>query len=186
MSKTCELSVTVKVTYDGLVSDDRTIESTDAKPIILHNMNLYLGFQLHYCRYDYVSDDPNEDDDLEWEPYVGEEDTCYRIVEGPVYEIKVVEDDNFESLQLGQAWVYPQTLDEESLHSESVVGDRYRYQYRGGSVDWWVWGDCEEHANTIVKLSPWISGNVVEPAGNEGKPRIMVPASNIVEFTIVE
>lgn len=44
MSKTGELSVTVKVTYDGLFSDDRTIESTDTKPIILHNMNLYFGF----------------------------------------------------------------------------------------------------------------------------------------------
>lgn len=116
---------------------------------------------------------------------MGKEETCFRIVEGPDYEVKVIEDGNFVSLQQRQTWTHSKTFDESSLHPDSVVGDRYQYQYRGGSVDWWVWGDCEEHANTIVKLPPWISGEVVEPTGNEGRPKMMVPASNIVEFTIV-
>lgn len=45
MSKTGELSVTVKVTYDGVVSDDGTAESAHARPILLHNLNLHFDCQ---------------------------------------------------------------------------------------------------------------------------------------------
>ena len=53
---------------------------------------------------------------------------------------------------------------------------------KGAVVDWWKWGTKEEHRGTVVKLPCWVSGDVVEPEDNGGRPRIVVPASNEVEF----
>lgn len=72
------------------------------------------------------------------------------------------------------------------MHPDTVVGDIYRYQNKGGAIDWWDWGDREGHANTVVKLPPWLTGEVIDPPDNGGRPKLVVPASNVVEFTIIE
>lgn len=51
-------------------------------------------------------------------------------------------------------------------------------------IDWWDWGMKEDHLRTTVTLPCWINSAVVEPKDNERRPAIVVPASNIVEFTI--
>ncbi|KAJ5531056.1 hypothetical protein N7527_004449 [Penicillium freii] len=64
----------------------------------------------------------------------------------------------------------------------AAPGDVFRYGYKGGQLDWWDWGNFEDHKDTVV----WIYGGVTDPKDNEGRPGIMIPASNLIEFTIVE
>lgn len=56
------------------------------------------------------------------------------------------------------------------------MDDFYRFQY---------WGDREEHAHTVVKVPSRLSRHVVDPSDNEGKPRIIIPQCNRIEFVII-
>jgi len=77
-------------------------------------------------------------------------------------------------------------LDRRGLH-RVVYKDRdvFRYVFKGVEIDWWDWGDSSDHEETIVKLPCFINGRVVDPKDNGGRPKLIVPASNSIEFTIV-
>jgi hypothetical protein len=106
-------------------------------------------------------------------------------VEGPDLSVPVAKHERFLSLRPGDSWTSSTTLEPCALHPDTVAGDIYKYQFKGSAVDWWDWGDCETHANTVVKLPAWL-GEVIDPADNGGRPKLVVPSSNAVEFTIVE
>jgi hypothetical protein len=53
-------------------------------------------------------------------------------------------------------------------------------------MDWWDWGSMDEHRETVVKLPCWVAGEVTEPKDNGGRPRLVVPASEWIEFTLIE
>ncbi|KAJ6128909.1 hypothetical protein N7471_010126 [Penicillium samsonianum] len=176
----------MKVTYDGLTNEDGETVLAEAKPIIIRNLPFsFSNFQLHRRCHDYDQWD-SDDDDPEWEVYFDDDwNLSYNLVDGPDIEVNVTDEELFWSLQPGESWTDQFTFDLSELHDETATGDSYRFQYWGGCVEWWIWGSREEHANTTVKVPPW-RGNIVDPVGNEGKPKIIIPGSNTVEFVVVD
>ncbi|KAL3427579.1 kinesin light [Phlyctema vagabunda] len=114
--------------------------------------------------------------------------TCFMIVDEPDVSVNVSQDDNFASLQPGQTLTTVHLLRGQGmggLPEDTSVGDVFRFLCKGIELDWWDCGDSSDHAETMVKLSCFIAGLVVGPKDNSGRPKLMVPASNSVEFTIV-
>ncbi|KAJ5645790.1 hypothetical protein N7490_002162 [Penicillium lividum] len=189
MSKTEKLFyITMKITYDGPTNENHEAIKNDPKPIIIHDYN----FTFDQCRlqrrcldYDLLND--SNRDSTQWETYFDDEDNPgWRIVDEPDVEVNVTDPEFFRCLKPGESFVRKNYLEFSDLHPDTVVGDTYRYQYCGGRVDWWIWGDCEEHAKTVVKLPCWLHGRVVDPADNDRRPVMLVPSSNFVEFIVVE
>lgn len=50
-------------------------------------------------------------------------------------------------------------------------------------MDWWDWGSKEDHAKTMIKIHSF--GKIIEPEDNGGRPKLVVPASNVIEFRII-
>ncbi|KFY31521.1 hypothetical protein V493_01029 [Pseudogymnoascus sp. VKM F-4281 (FW-2241)] len=160
--------VRISVTYEA---------APESSPIIFHTAPFGSwygpreGFRLYRRRGDL------------WET-VEEDDSCYMIVDEPDIAVNVVQDENFAGLQPGQTWTTSERLDGH-LPDDVTAGDLFRYVFKGVEVDWWDWGGNTEHKNTTVKLPCFINGRVVEPNDNGGRQKLIVPASNSVEFTIV-
>lgn len=181
------ITITMKVTYEGLTNENGEADLAEAKPIIIRNLPFdeSSNFQLHRRCHDYDQWD-SDDDDPEWERYFDDQwNLSYKLVDGPDIEVNVTDETLFLSLQPRESWNEVFTFDLSDLHEDTAVGDSYRFQYWGGYVEWWIWGSREEHANTTVKVPPW-RGHVVDPVDNEGKPDIVIPGSNTVEFVVVE
>ncbi|CAG8054637.1 unnamed protein product [Penicillium nalgiovense] len=181
------LTVTMKVTYDGLTCEDGETVLAEATPIIIQKLPFsFLNFRLHRRDHNYDMWD-SDDDAPEWEAYHDDQWNILGInVEGPDIEVNVTDDKLFLSLQPGESWHKRIILGLNELHPDTAVGDSYRFQYWGGRVKWWVWGSRQEHANTVVRVPPWMGSDVVDPADNEGKPHIIIPESNRVEFAILK
>ncbi|KAL4747565.1 hypothetical protein BDW72DRAFT_206390 [Aspergillus terricola var. indicus] len=171
-----KICITVKITHEGLTNKDHEASCADAKPIIIHNYtfsgdNFRLQRRYHEQWITYFNDERNPG---------------WMIVDEPDVEVNVTDSSFFCSLKLGETLVKERFLDYLDLHPDTAVGDTYRYQYWGGCMNWWIWGDREEHAKTVVKLPCWLNDHVVDPDDNDGRPVIMVPSSNAVEFTVVD
>ncbi|KAJ9293495.1 hypothetical protein DTO271G3_7760 [Paecilomyces variotii] len=189
ISKTEEICITVKITYDGLTNEDHDATiCADTKPIIIHNYPfLSDNFRLQRRCNDYDPSKNSDEDPTQWKTYWDDErNPGWMIVDEPDVEVNVTNSTLFLSLKPGETFVKHLSLDYLDLHPDTVIGDTYRYQYWGGCVDWWIWGDREEHAKTVVKLPCWLNDHVVDPPDNDGRPVIMVPSSNFVEFTVVD
>lgn len=132
----------MKITYEGLTNGDHEASCADAKPIIIHDYpftgdNFRLQRRCHE----------------QWKTYFDDEQNPFwMIVDEPDVEVNVADSAFFRSLKPGEALVKDRSLGYLDLHPDTVAGDTYRYQYWGGCVDWWIWGDREEHAKTVVKL----------------------------------
>lgn len=188
MSETEKIFITVKITYNGLTNEEHEANSTNTKPIIIHDHTFTNDrFRLQRRCLDYDLSKDLEDVSTQWKTCFDNEDhPGWRIIDEPDVEVNVTDSQFFRSLKPGETFVRRISFDVLDLHPDTVVGDTYRYQYWGGCVDWWIWGDCEEHAKTLVKLPCWLHDYVVDPADNDGRPVIMIPSSNFVEFTVVD
>ncbi|KAJ5157153.1 uncharacterized protein N7482_008253 [Penicillium canariense] len=112
---------------------------------------------------------------------------AYRIYDDPDVLVNVTGHDNFTTLRPGESWAFSRYIQGRSwtyIPRDAHVGETFCVQYHGGTVNWWDWGGKEDHAGTKVTLSSSICGRVVDPADNGGRPRLVIPASNIVEFTL--
>ena len=115
----------------------------------------------------------------------------FLIVDAPDRSIRVSEDKDFVSLRPGESWSTTYRLHSPpswpKLPDDLRVGDAFRCQFNGVTeVDWWDWGHVEnEHADTVV-TAPCFRTRVVTPADNDGRPKLVVPASNTVEFRVVD
>jgi hypothetical protein len=179
------IDVEVKVTYDGMGSDG----DQPARPITFHTYPFKVsdgpreGFRLYRHR-SRGSDD--------WETYEDPEESQsgYIIADNPDLAVSVGQHEDFVSLRLGESWITQRRLQGEAASWTTLPGDRYvgdvfRYRFKGAFVDWWDWGTREEHANTVVKLPCWTAGQVVDPTDNGKRPKLVVPASAAVEFSII-
>ncbi|KFY37206.1 hypothetical protein V495_07333 [Pseudogymnoascus sp. VKM F-4514 (FW-929)] len=113
---------------------------------------------------------------------------CWGIWDDPDVEVNVSQHECFTSLEAGEAWTLEYNMDPTDVGEIPrgvAVGDVFRYRYKGTEMDWWDWGGKKEHAETTVKLPSFISGRVVDPWDNNGRPKLVIPASDAVEFTIV-
>jgi hypothetical protein len=107
-------------------------------------------------------------------------------VDNPDERIKVSEHKDFVSLRPGESWTTRQTVQKRNytwIPDDSVVGDTFRFVFKGYTLDWGDWGDG---TGTEVTLPCFHWARVIEPADNDGRPDLVVPGSNTVEFSIVE
>jgi hypothetical protein len=165
------LTISIKVTYEAEAS---------AKPITFHAM----VFETHevYALYRLQN--------RVWKMWdIG--DMCgWRIVDDPEVPVKVGLDEQFTSLRPGESWITEQNLQGDSWSSlpkpdEMEDGETLRFVFMGNEVEWWDYGRKEDHVETLVKLPCYIYGPVVDPKDNDGRPKLVVPAS-MVEFPVGE
>jgi hypothetical protein len=76
-------------------------------------------------------------------------------------------------------------MDGELLPDDMKLGEQLRYQFKGNTLDWWDWGTAEDHAQTIVTLPGSGVEPISNPKDNDGWPKVVVPASNIVQWTVI-
>lgn len=113
----------------------------------------------------------------------------YAIYNDPDVLVNVATRDDFTTLQPGESWEFTWHLQGQSWTSiprDAHVGETFCVRYNGGTVDWWEWGGKEDHAHTTVALPCHQAGRVVDPADNEGRPRLVIPASNLAEITLAD
>ncbi|KAJ6476658.1 hypothetical protein C8R47DRAFT_1323496 [Mycena vitilis] len=65
----------------------------------------------------------------------------------------------------------------EGYAEEFLPGRKYTFQYVGGVVRWWDWGTMEDHKDKSVGL---------HKTSHRARPRIVIPASNALEFNAIE
>lgn len=106
------------------------------------------------------------------------------FLDDPNITVNVVEDEGFITLKPGEYWS-PSWIILEDIDGWEV-GDIWRYRFKGGTVDWWDYGGVDEHADTNIQIPPHPWRKVTDPADNGGRPQLVVPASNAIEFRIVE
>jgi hypothetical protein len=117
-----------------------------------------------------------------------DEEEGFMIVDDPDVSVRPAEHKDFISLRPGETWTTQRRLQGSGwtvLPKGYAVGDAFRYRFKGATVEWWDWGSKEEHADTVVTLPCWIAAKVKDPQDNGGRPKLVVPASEFVEFTVV-
>ncbi|KAF9888962.1 hypothetical protein FE257_008132 [Aspergillus nanangensis] len=113
----------------------------------------------------------------------------YAIYNDPDVLVNVTAHKDFATLQPGESWEFSRHIQGSSWTSiprDAQVGKTFCVRYNGGTVDWWDWGGKEDHANTTVALPCYLSGRVVDPADNGGRPWLVIPASNLADFTLAD
>ncbi|KAJ5523975.1 hypothetical protein N7494_010625 [Penicillium frequentans] len=190
ISKAEGIRITAKITYDGLTNDGYEAVHADAKPIIIHDFPFgHDNFRLQRRCPNYNPLKNLKEDPPQWETYYDEERDANRgwiMVDDPDVEVNVTDSKWFRNLQPGETFTKSFHHDLSDLHPDTVAGNTCRFQYWGGCIDWWTWGDREEHANTVVKLPCWMNACVVDPVDNDGRPEIIIPSSNSLEFIVVD
>ncbi|KAJ6488251.1 hypothetical protein C8R47DRAFT_511183 [Mycena vitilis] len=92
-------------------------------------------------------------------------------------ETLAVTDRHFTSLAPGESKTTTVTQIFENWTEDFELGMKYTYQYIGGEISWWDWGTFEDHKNESIGLFE---------TSHSKRPRIVLPASNALEFTAVE
>ncbi|KAJ4854410.1 uncharacterized protein T069G_11389 [Trichoderma breve] len=183
--------VTLKVSYEGRVSDTHELELTE-RCIIFYTYDFQFpsglreGFRLWCQRRSETS--ISSHDDGKWVECSIPDDDTFLIADDPPVDVRVGDDvDNFVTLRVGETWTLTKSFDWGSLPDDTVPGDVFSLMFQDTIVDWWDWGSQgQEYRDTVVKLPCWIVGPVVDPADNGGRPRLLVPGSaRRVEFTVV-
>lgn len=181
------MEVTLKFTHHGVTGTDGNLQPAVARPVTFRHWTLesenHFDYQLRRRR---------GGSEGEWEDSaLVEYDGCrWAIYDEDDVEVFVGQrEDDFASLRSGESWDsstylnYPGDVD---LPRDSLPGDEFRYRVIRSETDWWEWGTMEDHRDTAVKLPCYIRGEVTDPKDNGGRPKLVVPASEWFEFTLVE
>lgn len=78
------------------------------------------------------------------------------------------------------------TADGYGLPDDLKPGERLRYQFKGNTLDWWDWGTAVAHTQTFVTLPGSEVEPISDPKDNGGRPEVVIPASKVVEWTVVD
>ncbi|KAJ5146647.1 uncharacterized protein N7515_001211 [Penicillium bovifimosum] len=92
---------------------------------------------------------------------------------------------DFVSLRPGEIWTTAIGLDDYvwEFPDDLQPGDVFRFVFKGATVEWWDWGSKDQaHTQTVVTVESIAFGSVVNPADNGGRPLIVIPPSNQIEF----
>ncbi|KAJ5884632.1 hypothetical protein N7495_009142 [Penicillium taxi] len=140
----------------------------ESRPIVFH-INSFQTIWLYIQRGD------------SWE--AAEEPTPgFALFDNPDIQVAVGRSDEFASLCPGETWSWTYT---EEVPDNAEVGDTLRSQFEETQLDWWDWGSKEDHTSTMVTL-PFVQGHdVLEPKDNDGRPRIVIPASDPIDRKVV-
>ncbi|KAH5442398.1 hypothetical protein HBI23_132070 [Parastagonospora nodorum] len=123
-----------------------------------------------------------------WVNYDDDSGCGYRIMDDPDVLVMVGQSEHFVSLGPGESWTTSQRLGVDWYGVPDDAKDRevFRYVFCGETLDWWNWGSKAEHEGTVVKLPCFIDGRVTDPKNNDGRPALVVPISNFVEYTYIK
>lgn len=81
--------------------------------------------------------------DTRWDEMEDDSYGAFLIVDAPDVELNIGEsnDDNFVSLRPGESWT-----DEThySVPGNVAPGDRFKFIFKGATVDWWDWGHKQD------------------------------------------
>ncbi|UNI13651.1 hypothetical protein JDV02_000374 [Purpureocillium takamizusanense] len=127
------------------------------KPVTFHTHRIKNTFRMFRRRVQGKSPGDRERSDATWVP--GDDD------ETPRYFI--ADDADGTDLSAGPA-------SEDHLH----------VRFTGVELGWWDWGDADAHDQTEAWLPCFISGDVIDPRDNNGRPKARVGGLRDVEFVI--
>ncbi|KAH6842749.1 hypothetical protein B0I37DRAFT_330220 [Chaetomium sp. MPI-CAGE-AT-0009] len=188
--------ITIKVTYTGQICGPDGQLSTTTRPITFRVWSITAdfgettreGFWLHRQRGASGNGNGNGTD-TSWEVCSFDSDKQgFRLYDAPDVAVHVAQYRHFTSLRPGESWTHTTWLETDTwggLPDDIAPGDVFLYGFSGNIVEWWDWGGVEEHADTVVMLPSWIAGRVVNPRDNGGRPRLVVPQSEPIEFRVV-
>ncbi|CAG8224586.1 unnamed protein product [Penicillium salamii] len=161
------------------LSYDTASDAFDGKPVTFHTFKFkdidrrQDGFRLYF----------REKDKDDWIPHeLGGLFTHHEYRFSTTTPINVGHNDrnDFVALKPGDSWSL--TREVSDFPQNVAPGDKFRYRFKGALIDWWDWGDFHDHQDTVV----WVNGSVLHSQDNERRPELVVPASNWIEFTLVE
>ncbi|KAI2974291.1 hypothetical protein CBS147323_1680 [Aspergillus niger] len=163
--------LTWKLTYHG-VSGDET-----PRPITFSVSDLYDWEASCFYR--------RSQDTGEWESWRGDGVCGYALFEDEDVPRAVGSSTGFISLQPNETWCKVQGLGMMAdLPEDARGGEVMRHRFKGCKWTWWDWGTKGDHLDTIVMVVGFRV--ITKPADNDGRPEVVVPASNMVEFTVIE
>ncbi|OAQ67454.1 kinesin light [Purpureocillium lilacinum] len=147
-----------------------------SKPVTFHTHRINSAFRLFRRGHDEPHGGEGGSGDA-WVPCDRDETLGYFIVDDPDVRVHVARHEDFVSLRPGESWTYEYVAHEPGgadFPADTVPGDRFRVRFAGVELDWWNWGDAEAHEQTEVSLPCFISGDVVDPRDNDGRPKARV------------
>ncbi|KAL1868794.1 hypothetical protein Plec18167_008099 [Paecilomyces lecythidis] len=190
MTSTGSVHVRTRVIYHG-VSDNNNAATGDegSPPITFHTYAVGLvGDEFHV--YHRRCPDQSRPEADEWETFVGNDFCQVGMWDNPDRLINVSENlgGRFQTLLPGESWSNSWTMEADGylLPDDLKPGERLRYQFKGSTLDWWDWGTAADHTQTIVTLPGSGLEPISDPKDNGGRPKVVVPASNIAEWTVVD
>ncbi|KAJ9304085.1 hypothetical protein DTO217A2_6433 [Paecilomyces variotii] len=190
MTLTGSLDVHIKVIYHGVSNSDNTAISKEAQPITFHThaFDPVDGeFRVYRRR---CLDQSRPETEEEWETFEGDDYCQFGIWDNPDKLINVSENPKgrFPTLFPGESWsdFWTMPADGDVLPHDLKPGERLRYQFKGNTLDWWDWGTAAAHTQTVVTLPGSGVEPISDPKDNGGRPKVVIPASNVVEWTVVD
>lgn len=184
------LEVHIRVIYHGLSENDSaTTGNEEPRPITFHTCAfspLDGEFRVYRRR---CPNHPSSESEGVWESFHG--GGCrWGLWGDPDRQINVSQNSGgrFQTLFPGTCWrgFWTMKADGDGLPDDLKPGEKLRYQFKGNTLDWWDWGTAEDHAETVVTIPAAGGGPIVDPEDNGGRPKVVVPASNIVEWTVLD
>jgi len=180
--------VTIKACYNGEVAGpEGAINHTTTRAITFRSWSS-IGLDTPDGGFKLLRRPHGGDGDTPWESCDSSEGGMgCGLFDDPDRAVKVVAHEHFTTLRLGESWTRVARLQgpwHTRLPEDIVPGDVFRYAFDGVVVDWWDWGNAEDHAETVVMLRCWECAAVTDPADNGGRPKLVVPQSEPVEFKV--
>ncbi|GKZ37083.1 hypothetical protein AbraIFM66950_008474 [Aspergillus brasiliensis] len=162
--------VTWKLTYHGVLGDETP------RPITFSVSDMKAwGLSCVYRR---------SQDTGEWESWHSYCTAGYAVFEEENVPCTVGSSTAFISLQPNETWKQVQELESMlSLPEDARDKEVLRYRFKGCKLTWWNWGTKEDHMDTPISVIGF--GVITNPPDNDGRPEVVIPASNTVECTVV-
>ncbi|OQE17789.1 hypothetical protein PENFLA_c023G02690 [Penicillium flavigenum] len=163
--------VTITISYDAAPG------STDDKRPITFDTSMFKALDRHYDGFRlYVKQSD------EWRPHEVNSLLLHGLYRSSPSPVNVGKNDKnkFESLVPGESCSFTRKVSD--FPKNFAPGDRFCYGFKGATLDWWDWGNFHDHENTVLLAGE----NKVLVLNNGGRPMVVVPASNWLEFTLTE
>ncbi|GAT28744.1 hypothetical protein RIB2604_02603890 [Aspergillus luchuensis] len=170
------LNMSIKVTYHGPSSDPITFHAWAFSP---------LGSFSVYRRV--CPDQSSPESEPKWKTCIIHQ-SLHVFWDNPDRQLNVAENEEgrFATLFPGESWSHSWSLDADGdcEPEDARPGQQLRYQFTGETLDWWDWGTMEDHAQTVVTLPGSGLEPIKHPKNNDNRPKVVIPASNIVEWIV--
>ncbi|RAK99015.1 uncharacterized protein BO80DRAFT_446847 [Aspergillus ibericus CBS 121593] len=122
----------------------------------------------------------------EWDSWLSTAALGYPAFPEDEIQCKVGTSAAFITLRPYQTWSEVWGLAcEKYLPDDALEGEVIRYRFTGCKLTWWNWGTKEDYKDTSITVTG-LGGAIIHPPNNDGRPEVVIPPSNLVEFTVVD